>query len=286
MSIDGPTGAGSSDANMRPGSTLGTALDDPDDALAVAADDAQAQRRRRSRLLGYVATPLALGAASVALYLWVQSRGLDSIEARRVNAEVIRKSLGEHLQLSAVSTLFVLILAVPLGVVLTRPYARWITPAIVGVANLGQSVPSIGVIVLLALIWDIGYWPAIVALVAYSFLPVLRNTMVGLRQVDLTIIDAARGMGMTKLAVLGKVELPLSVPIILAGVRTALVINVGTATLAVFTAAGGLGVIVTAGISTSRETTIVTGAVLTAIVALGVDWLAGLAENFLRPKGL
>ena len=269
-------------AGAVPGQSLGKGLEDEGDA----AEDIPVRRRRRFPLLGYAGMPVALGLAALLLYLWVQGRELDSIEARRVNAEVIREAFVEHMKLSAVSTVIVIALAVPLGVLLTRSFARWVTPGVVAIANIGQSVPSIGVIVLLALAWDIGFWPAIVALVAYSLLPVLRNTMVGLQQVDHSLIEAARGMGMTKVAVLGRVELPLAVPTILAGVRTALVINVGTATLATFTAAGGLGDIVSGGISTSRDTTIITGAVLTGILALSIDWLAGVAEDLLRPKGL
>jgi osmoprotectant transport system permease protein len=125
-----------------------------------------------------------------------------------------------------------------------------------------------------------------VALVAYSVLPVLRNTMVGLQQVDRTLIEAARGMGMSKLRVLLRIELPLAVPVILAGVRTALVINVGTATLATFVNAGGLGNVISGGLSTSRDTVIITGAILTATLALLVDWVGGIAEDVLRPKGL
>lgn len=254
--------------------------------MTAAEHAAPARGRLRGRVLRHLAIPAALGVGTLVLYLWVQGKELDSIERRRVNAEVIRESLVDHLKLSAVSTALVIAVAVPLGIVLTRGIARWVTPVVVGIANIGQSVPSIGVIVLLALVWGIGFRPAVVALAAYSFLPVLRNTIVGLQQVDRSLIEAGRGMGMTRRAVLGRVELPLAVPIILAGVRTALVINVGTATLATFTAAGGLGDIVSGGISTGRETTIVTGAALTAIVALAIDWLAGIAEEVLRPKGL
>lgn len=244
-----------------------------------------AVRFRRSAW-SYLTMPVLLGLAALALYLWVQGKTLDSIERRRVNREVIVESLVEHLKLSVVSTVIVILIAVPLGVLLTRPFARWITPGVVALANIGQMVPSIGVLVVLALSWKIGFQPAVVALVAYSALPVLRNTMVGLQQVDPTLIEAGRGMGMTKAAVLWRVELPLAIPVMLAGVRTALVINVGAATLATFINGGGLGDIISAGISTSRDTTLITGAVLTAIVALSIDWVAGVVEDVLRPKGL
>ena len=230
--------------------------------------------------------PVLLGVACLLLYLWLRSKELDSIEQRLVNADRIRNGVIDHVKLTVVSTFFVILVAVPLGILLTRTFAKWVTPVVVGLANIGQMVPSIGVLVILALTWTIGFRPAVVALVAYAVLPVLRNTMVGLQQVDRSVIEAGRGMGMTKRRVLTRIELPLAVPVILAGVRTALVINVGAATLATFVNAGGLGDIISGGLSTSRNTVIVTGAVLTAVLALFVDWVGGIVEDLLRPKGL
>lgn len=135
-------------------------------------------------------------------------------------------------------------------------------------------------------VWDIGFWPVIVGLVAYTVLPVLRNTMVGLQQVDPSIIEAARGMGMTRWAVLVRIELPLAVPIIMAGARTALVINVGTATLATFVGVSTLGAIIVAGTSASLHLVVIVGAAPTAVLALFIDYLAGIAEDKLRPRGL
>ncbi len=249
-------------------------------------DDAPPAARSRRSVLGYLTTPAVLGLILLGLYLWVQSKELDSIEARLVNAEVIRTSFVEHLKLTAVSTFFVIIIAVPLGILLTRSFAKWFTPGVIGLANIGQMVPSIGVLVLLALIWTIGFRPAVVALVAYALLPVLRNTIVGLQQVDRNVIEAGQGMGMPKRLVLTRIELPLAVPVILAGIRTALVINVGAATLATFVSAGGLGRIISGGLSTSRPTITITGGVLTAVLALFIDWLGGIVEDLLRPKGL
>jgi osmoprotectant transport system permease protein len=182
-----------------------------------------------ARLLRYLGMPIFLGLACLALYLYIDSKDLDSIERRNLNANVITARLIEHVQLAAISTVIVVVLAVGVGILLTRPFARRVTTPIVGIANIGQAIPSIGLLAILAIIWTGGFWPAVVALVAYSFLSILRNTMVGLQQVDRSTIEAARGMGMTKTAVLFRIELPLAVPIILAGIRTALIINVGTA---------------------------------------------------------
>ncbi|MDQ4043501.1 MAG: ABC transporter permease subunit, partial [Actinomycetota bacterium] len=103
---------------------------------------------------------------------------------------------------------------------------------------------------------------------------------------DRSVIESARGMGMTKTAVLFRIELPLAVPIMLAGIRTALVITVGTATLATFIGAGGLGALIETGITLNRTPVLIAGAALTAVLALFIDWLAGVAEDVLRPRGL
>jgi osmoprotectant transport system permease protein len=263
----------------------GTAVD-PDSAFAVAAGPGRSSGPPARRALRYLGMPVALVAACLVLYWWVGRQRLDSIEQRVLNAEVIRSALVQHVQLVAVSTAIVIAAAVPVGILLTRRFARWFAPVVVGAANVGQSVPSLGVLVVLALLWTIGFRAAVVALVLYAFLPVLRNTMVGLRQVDPFVIEAGRGQGMTALSVLLRIELPLAVPVILAGVRTALVINVGTATIAVLTNAGGLGQIIYAGIVQGRTTVLIAGSVLTAVFALAVDHLAGIAEEVLSPRGL
>ena len=241
---------------------------------------------RHRTVAGYLFMPVLLAVVLIVLWLWVRGQDLSSGVRTRVQLDFILPRAWEHIVLTAVSTLLVLLIAIPMGIMLTRPFARRITPAAIAVFNVGQGVPSIGVIALLALIWTIGFWPAIIALVAYTTLPVLRNTMVGLEQVDAAVIEAARGMGMTKRAVLARIELPLAVPVMMAGVRTALVINVGTATLATLINAGGLGDIINAGITRSDELVTVVGSVLVAVLALLIDYLGGLAEDLLRPKGL
>ena len=237
-------------------------------------------------LVGYLVTPALLAAVLLALYAYVSSQTLDSVEERRVNLTFIIEATLQHVTLTVVSTILVLLVAIPVGVLLTRPFARRVTPAIVAVFNIGQSVPSIGLLVLFAIGWGIGFWPAVVALVAYSALPVLRNTMIGLIQVDAAVVESGRGMGMSKLGVLTVIELPLAVPVILTGLRTALVINVGTATLGALTNAGGLGGIIITGLVQNRPLVTVVGSVLTAVLALFIDYLGRVAEDVLRPRGL
>lgn len=243
--------------------------------------------RRRPNWRRYVATPAFILVALVALYLYVSSQELDSIEQRFLVADVLVPELLRHIVIAFIATALVVALAVPAGILLTRPFAASLRPPFLAVANIGQCVPSIGVIAILTLIGlGVGLRTALISLVAYAFLPIVRNTMVGLQQVDPAIIEAGRGMGLTKGAVLRRIELPLAVPVMLAGIRTALVITVGTAAVAAYINAGGLGRIIIQGISQSRFPIILTGAVLTGALALFIDWLAGIAEDVLRPKGL
>lgn len=259
--------------------------------MSVAADPdvvttPRSERERRS-LVGYLFMPVFLALVCLALYLYASSQELDSIEARSLNAGSLTTAVWEHVQLTAVSTVIVIAIAVPLGVALTRPFAARIRPYLLVVINLGQALPTIGILALLAVAFlFLGFKAAVLGLVLYAIVPVLLNTMVGLEQVDEAILEAGRGMGISKSGVLRRLELPLSVPIILAGVRTALVINVGTATLATYINGGGLGDIIVAGLSTNRTLVQIVGAGLTAVLALSIDYLAGIAEDLLRPRGL
>jgi osmoprotectant transport system permease protein len=240
----------------------------------------------RRSALGLLATPALLVVACAALYGYLQSQRLDEIERRSISQQIITQRSVEHLEMVAVSTLLVIVIAIPLGVLLTRPRLRQLGTPLLALANVGQAIPSVGVLVLLAVTIGIGFQKAVIALVLVSALPVLRNTMVGLQGVDHSLIDAGRGMGLTRTAVLLRVELPLAVPVILASLRVAVILNVGSATLAAFTNAGGLGDLINTGIALNRTPVLLTGSVLTAVLALACDWLLGVAERYLRPRGL
>lgn len=258
------------------------ALDTRIPAVPPPADSPALRGRLRRRL----ATPVMLIAVVLALVLWLTTRDLDSIEARVLTTDAIVDATLQHLELTAIASLIVVLIAMPLGTLLTRPRARWLTPPVLAVANIGQAAPALGVLVILAMIFSIGERIAIAALVLSALLPVLRNTVVGIQQVDRNLVEAARGMGLTPLQVLRRVELPLAVPVMLAGLRTTIIICVGVATVATFINAGGLGDIIVAGIKTTRTPILVTGAVLTAVVAFTLDWLGAMAEDYLRPHGL
>ena len=246
-----------------------------------------------SRALGVVATPLLLAVVIGALVLYLKAQQpWDSTEQANLPLDVVLRAFEVHVKLTAISTAIVLLTAIPLGILLTRDSARMLAAPVLAIANIGQAVPSIGVLAIFAVLFGIGIGGVIFALVLYCTLSVLRNTMVGLEQVDPALLEAARGMGMSKLRVLSRVELPLAVPVMLAGIRTALIINVGTATLATFTlgapgdGGNGLGELINSGIRLGSNPVLLTGAVLTAVLALLFDWLAGLVERALRPKGL
>ncbi len=197
----------------------------------------------------------------------------------RNSAEVVGL-VGQHVSLVAISTAIALVIGVPLGVLLTRrPALR--TP-VLGLANVFQTVPSLalfGFLIPLPFIGGIGATTAIVALVVYALLPIVRNTYEGIAGVDPAVREAARGMGMTDWQLLTQVELPLGLGVMLAGVRIATVVSVGTATIAAAIGAGGLGVYIFRGVATVDNTLILAGALPAALMAIAADGLLGLAER-------
>ncbi|WP_020121201.1 ABC transporter permease [Streptomyces canus] len=230
--------------------------------------------------------PAFLIAVLLATWLWFAQADLDPLTENALSNGQVSKALWQQVQLTVISTFFVLIIAIPLGIVLTRRAFRKVSPVAIAVANMGQATPAIGLLALLVIWLGTGTKAALIGIVAYAVLPVLSNTIAGLKANDPMLLEAARGIGMSPLGVLRRVELPLAVPLILAGVRTALVLNVGTATLATFGGGGGLGVLITTGITNQRMPVLILGSILTVTLALLVDWLASLAELLLRPRGL
>ncbi|MFD6287852.1 ABC transporter permease [Streptomyces sp. NPDC060205] len=230
--------------------------------------------------------PAVLVVGLLCTWLWFRQADLDPLSENALSNGQVWKALRQHIELTVISTFFVLIIAIPLGVLLTRGALRKATPVVMTFANMGQATPAIGLLALLVIWLGIGRRAALIGIIAYAVLPVLSNTIAGLKANDPTLLEAARGIGMSPLGVLSRIELPLAVPLILAGVRTALVLNVGTATLATFGGGGGLGVLITTGITNQRMPVLVLGSILTVALALLVDWLASLAELLLSPRGL
>jgi osmoprotectant transport system permease protein len=244
------------------------------------------RRIDRETLLMLTVPPMLVLLLFGAYVVWRQTADLSPVEASQLRWQATFDLLWEHTKLTAVASLLVVVIAVPLGVVLTRGRLRRLSPLVVGVANVGQAAPAVGLIVLLAIWLGYGFWTGIVGLVLYGLLPVLRNTITGLQGVDPTLVEAGRGLGMSATSVLLRVELPLAVPVIMSGVRTALVLVVGTATLVTFINGGGLGGIINTGITLFEFRLMVAGAVLVAVLALTIEWLGRLLELITKPKGI
>ena len=235
---------------------------------------------------GLIVQPLAVLAVLAGFLVWLNVAPLTDTERTTLAPNALWRSTLEHLSLTFVAAGIVLVIAIPLGILLTRKALRTLAGPVLAIANFGQAAPAIGLVVLLAIFIASGFWASIAALVLYAALPVLRNTMIGLQGVDARLVEAGRGMGMSAFAVLLKVELPLAVPVMLAGIRTALVLLVGTAALAAFINGGGLGLLITTGVNLYLYSVLVSGALLIALLALLIDWLGRVVEHVARPKGL
>jgi osmoprotectant transport system permease protein len=190
----------------------------------------------------------------------------------------------EHVTLSALALLLGVLVAVPLGVLLER--RRRTAEAVIALTGITQTIPSIALLAFMIPFLGVGAVPALVALWIYSIFPILRNTYTGIRDASPQAVEAATALGMTHSQVVRQVRLPLATPVILAGVRTAAVLTVGTATLAAFIGAGGLGVPIVSGLQLADSTMILSGALPAAALALVVDLLLGVVERVVRPKGM
>ncbi|GAW63739.1 binding-protein-dependent transport systems inner membrane component [Ligilactobacillus acidipiscis DSM 15836] len=187
----------------------------------------------------------------------------------------------EQLYISAIALLLGVLVAVPIGILLTRfPKTAKI---IVGIASMLQTVPSLALLALMIPIFGIGKVPAIVALFIYSLLPILRNTYIGMNDVDPTLKDSAKGMGMTTLQSIWQVELPMAMQVIMAGIRLSAVYVIAWATLASYIGAGGLGDFIFNGLNLYQPDLIIGGTIPVTILALVVDFLLGKLEYRLTP---
>lgn len=178
-------------------------------------------------------------------------------------------TLVEHIQLSFIALLIAVLIGVPLGILLTK--TRKISEVVINIAAVLQTIPSLALLGLMIPLFGIGTLPAIIALVVYALLPILRNTYTGIVEVDGSLVEAARGIGMKTMRRLLKVELPIAMPVIMAGIRTAMVLIIGTATLAALIGAGGLGDLILLGIDRNDSSLILIGAIPAALLAIVFD---------------
>jgi osmoprotectant transport system permease protein len=231
-----------------------------------------------------VVTPLVLVAIALAILWWVDQADLDAGERAVLETSNLRDRAWEHVKMSAVSTGLAALVAVPLGILVSRRALRRAGTPVLFVANIGQTVPTVAVLALMLTVTGLGFRTAVFALWIYSLLPILQNTLVGLRGVDPATVEAARGMGMSPMTLLLRVELPLALPVVMAGIRTAAVVNVGTAALGTFIGAGGMGAIIEIGINNQRDVLLYVGAGLTALLALAADWVVGVVAALVSPR--
>ena len=229
-----------------------------------------------------VATPIGVAVLLLGLYLFINSSPIRITEAGVLNSRFITNRLVQHLEIVGISFSLAAAIGLPVGVLLANA-GRLVALPVFLVANLGQAIPSIGILALGLTFFGLGIKGPVTALVLYALLPILRNTLVGLQGVDPAAVEAARGMGMTPAQTLVRVQLPLASPVIFAGLRISLVLVVGTATLANFVGGGGLGDLINSG-NLYHPRPILVGAVIVSALALLADWALGLVERAVIPR--
>jgi len=190
----------------------------------------------------------------------------------------------EHVQLVLIPLVVATAIAFPVGVLLTRPRFRRYTEKVMAIFNAGQTIPPLAVIAVFFPFLGLGYRPALIALTIYALLPIARNTLAGLSGVSPEVKEAARGMGMTEWQILKQVEIPLSLPVVMSGIKTSAVLTAGTAALAALVGGKGMGAVIFAGINFFRMELILAGTLYIAIIALAIDRLLSFVEGRLTPS--
>jgi osmoprotectant transport system permease protein len=201
----------------------------------------------------------------------------------RENGSYVFEQFTRHFLISIYGVLFAAIVAIPLGFWIARnkKLADWI----IGAANVIQTIPSLALLSILMLGLGLGSDTVIATVFLYSLLPIIKNTYTGVRNVDAALLDTGKGMGMTRMQLTYLVELPLSLSVIMAGLRNALVVAIGITAIGTFIGAGGLGDIISRGVNATNGTAIIlAGAIPTALMAVLADWLLGLMEKRLDPS--
>lgn len=224
-----------------------------------------------------VLTVFALGAA-------VHASGVFDEMAKRWDD--IAFLSGQHMELVAVSGGLAILCGVPLGILLTRPAFRLVAEGVMQVQNVGSTIPTLAVLALSMSFLGIGEKPAVFALWAATLLPIVRNTYTGILEVPRHLVEAATGMGMTRLQILVRVELPNALHVILAGIRTALAVNVGTVPLAFLIGGGGLGELIFTGIDLNEPGMMLSGAIPTAVLAVLTDFAVATVAKLVVSRGV
>ncbi len=197
--------------------------------------------------------------------------------------QLISKTI-EHFYISIIALLIAIVVAVPLGILLSKTTRT--ANVVLTIAGVLQTIPTLAVLAIMIPIFGVGKTPAIVALFIYVLLPILNNTVLGVKNIDKDVIQAGQSMGMTKMQLMKDVELPLALPLIISGIRLSSVYVISWATLASYVGAGGLGDLVFNGLNLYQPPMIISAAILVTLLALIVDFLLSLVEKWAVPKGL
>lgn len=209
---------------------------------------------------------------------------MSAIEYCIKNIGLILKLTVEHIEITLIAVSISTVIGVAIGIYITRHQRA--AAAVIGVAGVLYTIPSLALFGMLIPFIGIGLKPTLIALILYSQLALVRNTFVGIVHIDPSIREAGKGMGMSNWQFLRMVEIPVALPVIMAGIRTAAVMNIGTATIAAYIGAGGLGWLIFRGIASVNSEQIIAGAVPVILLAVGVDYLFILLERVLTPAGL
>lgn len=202
------------------------------------------------------------------------------------NYQEIVKLILQHIRLVGIASFLAILVGIIIGIIISRPKFRKFAEVVLSIVSVGQTIPTLAVVALAMAFLGIGFKAAIFALFIYSLLPIVRNTYTGIINVDKALKEAATGVGMKGYQILIRIELPLSFYVIMAGIRTSVVINVGTAVLAFLIGGGGLGDLIFTGISMVDTTLMLAGAIPAALLAIFFDTILSRIEFLLLPKGL
>lgn len=209
---------------------------------------------------------------------------MSAIEYCIKNIGLILKLTVDHIEITLIAVSISTVIGVAIGIFITRHQRA--AGAVIGIAGILYTIPSLALFGMLIPFIGIGLKPTLIALILYSQLALVRNTFVGIVHIDPSIREAGKGMGMSNWQFLRMVEIPVALPVIMAGIRTAAVMNIGTATIAAYIGAGGLGWLIFRGIASVNSDQIIAGAVPVILLAVGVDYLFILLERALTPAGL
>jgi osmoprotectant transport system permease protein len=219
------------------------------------------------------------------LTVWTTSLGRIGTSIAFTYGDILSATRA-HLMLVFVPVLAATVIIMPLGILITRPKFNRLAPGVIGAGNIGQSLPSLAVIAIMVPLIGFGLESAFIALFIYGLLPILRNSYAGMNNIDTAVIEAARGMGMTRWQILRRIELPLAQPVIMTGIRVSTIVTVGTAELAALIGVHSLGWITLAGVVAGEPLIIIQGAAPTAFLAITLGFLLERIESRMTPKGL